>query len=370
MGCCGKGGGRRQTALARMRMAGPARPFLGPQTGQFALAPRALVAAPPVRFQVGLPRIQAGLPAGVDIVAPPVAIRSRMPDFVVPPETVGRPSDIGFPSPSGSGRRFARTVRDAPMHAALDNPLVRAKATILAGSLVETFESRRGRAAQLTPPFARKLPIPYVQLERIAYDYTRASFRSGDGSMVTGWIPTDYLQPASIEAPGGLPLTPPPGTGQAQAFLRTVVASPAFDVRALPPPGFDPVRRPGPPPAAPAPPSSNVRFVRFGGRGGAEVAMWMSLNNPSRRGSTPFGRVPRGALVIFDGRTDVQVFGPVPDETRPPRGAYSFVRYGSGTGWILTDELVRSPSEGGLVPVTGGAPLMLLPLTSGWGYAG
>ena len=142
-----------------------------------------------------------------------------------------------------------------------------------------------------------------------------------------------------------------------QAFLDPSIRVQArpFDVRSAPRP-FDPIR---PPPPPPAPRPTNARFVRFGGIGGREVPMWTSLNNPSRQGSTSFRPVPRGAMVTFAGQTDVESFGNTfaPRERRPAKGEYTLVRYGGAIGWILTDELLEGPSEGGLIPPTTGQGL-------------
>ena len=370
-----------------------------PATGQFALAPRALVASSPAAIQAGLP---AGTPiTRPDIVAPPVQVETRPadPSAILQSEAIWREFVEAFqlrrPQAllrtlynqyvAAATREGASAVRPMPPLPPRPTPPPPEYSFGYAACFNNANPTRRGAPCFVEPlhvapigmhhkdlpPETREIP-PGSQVEILGSRRWPSGFfyrvrHSGPSKHISGGDPLrieQYINPfyTTMSFPLRdtfegwikddqltiLPRTAGAATGQ--AFLRTVVAAPRVDIRALPPPGFDPVRLP---PAPAAPPSSNVRFVRFGGRGGAEVAMWMSLNNPSRRGSTPFGRVPRGALVIFDGRTDVQVFGPVPDETRPPRGAYSFVRYGSGTGWILSDELVRTPSEGGLVPVTG-----------------
>ena len=342
MGCCGKSkSSKAAAAFARARLTGPAAELLARQGAAAGQALRSAVLSAPSFDARALPR------PGFDPLRPPPPAASP---------------------PPPSGRRFARTNRNTIMYAALDNPWNRARANIPAGTVLETFETKRGRVSRTDiPPVARQL-IGYGELDRNAYNYTRV--RSLDG-VLNGWIPQEDLQPADIEAPGGLPLAPPTGTGQ--AFLRSAVFSPAFDVRALPRPGFDPLRPPPAPPilAPPSPqPETNVRYVSFSGPG-THVQMWFRLNDPSSRA---FAWIRRGSEVEISPReTDVEVRGGRGRPPVDPNAQYTRVVRHIGTdgriytGWIRTNELAFQPvGPGGQV---------LRPVSTGgqyppWAYAG
>ena len=162
------------------------------------------------------------------------------------------------------------------------------------------------------------------------YSLVRAT--TPDGLIHQGWIRSEDL-------------AMPTGTGQ--AILRSAVFSPAFDVRALPRPGFDPLRPPPAPPIlAPPPPQpeTNIRYVSFSGPG-THVQMWFRLNDPSSRA---VAWIKRGSQVEISPReTDIEVRGGRGRPPVDPNMQYTRVVRHIGTdgrnytGWIKTSELMQ-----------------------------
>ena len=315
MGCCGKGGGRRQTAFARMRMAGPARPFLGPQTGQFALAPRALVAAPPVQIRAlppgGLVAPRADVrplpPPGFDPVRPPPA---PLPPSAPPPPREPRPGDYVFAQPKGGGTEIV-------MWAFLNRPDSTARAGVFAWTrlrvLNRDYEATGTRFSGGRP----RPPVGYY-------------YHVDDEAGHVGYVPVD-------EVVFGPPDTAGVGQLAFMPRLPDVAIAPRAEVRQRP--RFEPIP---PPPSGP-----NTAYVPAG-------TEMLSLD---RLGRVPPYVFPRSALVeTFERSFHI-----------PSQSNYLRVRTVDRLdgvirmGWIRERDLSTPPP--------GGAPLMP-PSTGFWGYAG